>query len=231
MLCWLVLLIPLLSNGQADPARAFVRQAPIVKFSLLSLLDPVSSVQFAVEHQLGRKTALQHEAGVIMPLNDIETKIRSQYGVRLRNELRLYLTPRGERLRGLYLAPEFLFLYYKGMRSQVVGRDCGDWGNCAFFENVDYTTQKQVYAFTQKMGVQEFIGQRFVFDFYWGLGLRHVRVREPDKPDNGMFMGWAERGSIFRKQHGNITLPNLSLGFKLGYLIHAPQRYVPAYNN
>ncbi len=218
LLLFILFWLPYGVKGQQTPAEPFVRQAPIVKFSPLSLLDGTSSIQFALEHQLGKHTALQHEAGFILPVNNFDTGIHSKYGVRLRNEFRLYLTPGSNQLRGLYIAPELLFMYYRGYRNEVFGRECDGTNGCAYFEYMDHLSQKQVYGLHQKIGLQEVIFKRVVVDIYAGLGFRHVRVREYDRPE---FTNW--RGFIdFRKQHGNHTLPSLSLGFKVGYILRSP---------
>jgi hypothetical protein len=216
----IILLLPLKSWSQIDSITHIYRQAPILKFSHFSLLDPISSIQFAVEHKVGNRVSLQHEAGVIMPLLHRLNNFNDQRGIRLRNELRFYVNPLGNQLRGLYLAPEGLYLHQRGQKIGEFGKDCGEgiW-DCASYQREEYTRLRNVYAFHLKLGIQEF-RQRGVLDVYWGIGFRHTRVRDINRSENDAFemRGW----NLFNTDPGNYNLPGISLGFKLGYLLHAP---------
>lgn len=187
-----------------------------LKFSPLSLLDPLSSVQFALEYQIAEKNSLQHEVGYITQmLYNEELGYKESSGIRLRNELRIYLGRKGLSLNGFYLAPELLFIHFRYERNAIFGQECSDPYTCQYYQYKDYTIQKQVYGFHQKVGFQS-ISNRFVADLYTGIGYRHVRVRNIDTPPfnevGGDFIG-------IRKTEGTYGLPSLSFGFKLGYLL------------
>lgn len=214
----MLLLCPLFLQAQdsvnADNPSRFV----ILKFSHLSLIDPIPSWQVALEYQLtGNKAiSLQHEAGYIINIIRGNTNRRNLQGLRLRNEIRFYLQPRGKTGSGAYFAPEFLFIHYSHLETATIchGFD-DDFFRCNYREKVDYKVQKQVYAFHPKIGFQS-IYKRLTVDLYAGVGYRQVRVEETGKPQDQFD---EEEFFSFRRGPGIYHLPGLSLGFKVGCLI------------
>ena len=213
-LLFFLLLCPLYLQAQDS---LFVREnsnSAILKFNHLSLLDPLSSIQFALEYRLGKKISLQHEAGYITRILYNEGSVKNRRGLRLRNEVRFYLQQKGSRMEGLYLTPEFLFIYQEYTRRSSFGMGCEDSFDCDYYQWMNYDVQKQVYAIHPKVGFQS-IYRRLVADFYAGIGFRHVRVRNINKPPNAFddefFSG--------PKREGNYDLPSLSLGFKIGFVL------------
>lgn len=204
--------------------------SPIIKFSHLSLIDPLQSIQFALEHQLGGQTSLQHELGYIFNYENYDIFSSSSYtqtrGIRLRNELRFYLDRNAQGPEGFYFAPEILYNFVRFNKRASVGRDCnGDW-NCQYYQYMDYRAQKQVFALHTKIGYQELIFNRLIFDIYGGLGGRHVKEVNIHPPKglqpNDRFH--------FNGEKYISNWPSVSLGFKLGYLLvkrepHNPRRY------
>jgi hypothetical protein len=203
---------------QAQDSLQVKTPVPVVglKFSPFSLIDPLTSIQFAVEYQVAQKNSLQHELGYITQLlYTDELGYRKSSGVRFRNEFRIYLEEKGSNLRGFYLAPELLLIYFRYERNAVYGQDCTGPFNCAYYQRKDYTVQKQVVALHQKVGYQS-ITNRFLVDIYTGIGYRHVRVRNIDEgPNNEGYYNFIG----IRKEEGVYGLPSLSFGFKIGYLL------------
>lgn len=222
-------LLPLYGQAQLD--SAMVEGTPydrILKFSPFSLIDPIPSIQFAYEWQFKDRMSFQHEAGYITEILE-QKNLRNVRGLRLRNEFRYYIDQLGEGLEGTYFAPEFLFIHMRNVRNASFGMDCTDIYDCNYYQYLDYTVQKQVYALHLKAGYQEQFLNRFVYDIYAGLGFRHVWVKETDKPDSFSWddSDWFE----FRKREGNYNLPSVSLGFKIGYvLFYKEQHYLLKYN-
>ncbi|WP_017731527.1 DUF3575 domain-containing protein [Nafulsella turpanensis] len=209
----LLFLCPLYTFGQ-DTLHLSLPPSPILKFSPFSLMDPLTSIQFALEHPLNSRISLQHELGYIIP-SAYESENKNDRGWRIRNEIRFYFNPAGYPEGGGYLAPEFLFIHSRFERNEMFGRDCSGDFNCAYYQYMDYTMQKQVYALHLKIGYQ-FVIERFAIDLYSGLGYRHVKVKSFNKPPNG-----PEYWDLFyfQKDDGFYDLPSMSLGMKIGYFL------------
>lgn len=228
LLILFLVICPLYAQAQQDSVLVEVApHARILKFSPLSLVDPVSSIQFAYEWQFSERMSLQHEAGYIM-----ETIWRNLYsnlrGIRLRNEFRYYLQPVDSRLHGFYFGPELLFLHRRDARSAEFGMDCTDSFGCNYYRLANYTYQKQVYAFHLKIGYQELFLNRFAYDIYAGFGYRQIRVKEINKPDGPIWRMWD--GLDFSTNPGTHHYPSMSFGFKVGYILfYKKQEYLLKY--
>lgn len=236
MLRILILLLttcPLFVQAQQDSVLVEVApHARILKFSPLSLIDPVPSIQFAYEWQFAERMSLQHEAGYIKKVfsEGFSWGINHNNlrGIRLRNEFRYYLQSFESRLHGFYTGPELLFLHRRDTRNAEFGMDCSGPFECNFFRRMDYTYQKQVYALHLKIGYQELFLKRFAYDIYAGLGYRHVRVKEIGAPDSPAWRMWD--GFDFSKNPGIYHYPSMSFGFKIGYILfHKEQEYLLKY--
>lgn len=211
-------LCPLFLQAQDSASLGKPSRFVILKASPLSLIDPVPSLQLAVEYQPGSKgVSLQHEAGYITNLVVWENELKNLRGLRLRNEIRFYLQPRGKTLEGLYIAPEFLYIKYRHEKTGTIchGSD-GESFNCDYWEKADYLVEKQVFAFHPKLGFQS-IYKGLTVDLYAGPGFRHVRVKEIGVPENGIVE--EDYYFNFKKRPGRHNVPGLSLGFKIGYVI------------
>ena len=214
----LLFLSPWYVFGQDTESIEVEKPSPILKFSLLSLLDPVSSIQFALEYPISRKSALQHEAGYVTRLFYNENGDKNMLGFRIRNEYRYYFYGDESPQQNFYVAPEVVYTHLWFERNE---RDWGvhyteeDWenlGNGIFPEYPSYPVQKSILAIhPAKVGYQK-IFNRFVLDMYGGLGYRHVRVKVPP----GIVEDLDEFVSM-RREAGVYNLWSLSLGFKLGY--------------
>lgn len=217
----LFLLCPLFVQAQNPFSFDSVYNSPVLKFSPLSLLDPLPSVQFALEYQVGRKTSIQHEAGYIINLLYSDPIYQDAEGLRLRNEVRLYFQPKGNRLEGFYFAPELLFIYFEHKRQGILGFGCEDSFGCDYYQDIYFNAQQQVYALHSKIGFQS-IYKRLLVDLYTGLGYRYVRVRNRNLHLN--LIDVEEEFFDFRKDEGDYHMPSLSLGFKIGYVLNRKQR-------
>ena len=218
---FLFLFCPLLLKGQETEEKEKFNPSPILKFSFLSLLlDPLPSLQFAVEHKIARRHSLQHELGYVAPLlhgNSYNSSTgKNLNGIRIRNEYRYYITPDESGLGGFYCAPEILLIFLSYQKTGTFGQRCEEPFDCAYFERKDYEVRKQVYAFHPKIGYQ-WVSRRFVIELYGGLGIRKVRIQHLDNPG---FRGWNEDGyNWFDKGEGKYDLPSMSFGMKIGFLL------------
>ena len=217
----LIFICPLLLKAQGSEEKEKFNSSPILKFSFLSLLlDPLPSLQFAVEHQIARRQSLQHELGYIAPLlygSSYNSSFgRNLNGIRIRNEYRYYIAPDESGLGGFYFAPEILLIFLGYQETGTFGQHCEELFACAYFERKDYKVRKQVYAFHPKIGYQ-WVNRRFVIELYGGLGIRKVRIQHLDKPG---FREWNEDGNNwFDKGEGKYDLPSMSFGMKIGFLL------------
>lgn len=217
----ILFLCPLLLKAQDTTQARRELSAPILKFSHLSLIDPLQTIQLALEHPLGRRISLQHEGGYVIGYDDFNifsgddpyTRVR---GFRLRNELRIYMSALSEnRLDGFYFAPEFLYNFVRFDKTSSIGRDCnGNW-NCQYYQYMSYRAQKQVFALHFKIGYQEIFLERVVFDIYGGYGWRHIKELNVHPPE-GLQPG--DRFQFDGAQYLDNRI-SISLGFKLGYLL------------
>lgn len=209
---------PLLLRAQDSVYIPKDTYSPIIKFSHLSLLDPLQSIQFALEHQLGGKFSLQHELGYIFNYENYDIFSFSSYtqsrGIRLRNELRFYLDRDAQGPEGFYFAPELLYNFVRFNKRASVGRDCNG-ADCQYFEYMYYRAQKQVFALHLKVGYQELIFNRLAFDIYGGLGGRHVKEVNIHPPKGLQ----ANDRFHYNGEKYISNWPSVSLGFKLGYLL------------
>lgn len=220
----LFLFLPLILQAQDSISVKKELYPPAIKFSPLSLLDPLKSVQFALEHQLKPKMSLQHELGYIFsyqePFEFQEDSYAQTRGIRIRNEFRRYFYPYGAGLEGFYFAPEFLYNFMRFSKSASVGRSCTDDWTCQYYEYMNYRVQKQVFAMHIKFGYQELIFNRLIFDIYAGLGGRHVKELNVHPP-NGLQPN--DRFDFDGEKYIS-TWPSVSFGFKLGYLLYRKQQ-------
>lgn len=229
-------LCPLLLKAQDSTQAKKELSSPILKFSHLSLIDPLQTIQFALEHPLGKRISLQHEGGYVIGYDDFDifgdddpySRIR---GFRLRNELRIYMTPAAEGiLEGYYFAPEFLYNFIRFDKTTSVGRDCNGSWTCQYYEYMSYRAQKQVYATHIKVGYQKIFLERVVLDIYGGYGWRHIKELNVHPPEG------LQPGDRFQFD-GDKYLDNrisISLGFKLGYLLGKrgiPRKPQPYYHD
>lgn len=216
-----LLLCPLLLKAQDTTQDQKELSSPILKFSHLSLIDPLQTIQFALEHPLGKQISLQHEGGYVIGYDEFDIFVSDESfsratGFRLRNELRIYMTPDVKGiLEGFYFAPELLYNFVRFDKTTTVGRDCNGSWTCQYYQDMSYRAQKQVFAMHVKLGYQEIFLERLVFDIYAGYGWRHIKELNVHPPEG------LQPGDQFQFA-GDQYLDNrisISLGFKLGYLL------------
>lgn len=224
---------PLLLQAQDTIAVYKDFSSPIIKFSPLSLIESLQSVQFALEHQLGGRISLQHEAGYIYKFDEVDIWGSSDpylntRGVRLRNEIRYYFDPKPKKLEGGYFAGELLYNFLRFDKSTSVGRDCNGSWNCQYYEYMYYRAQKQVFALHLKVGYQALMANRLVLDIYGGYGGRHLKELNLHPPEG---LQPNDRFNFTGEKYIDNRI-SLSLGFKLGYLLvkrepPRPEQYYP----
>lgn len=222
------ILLPLVAPSQSGDSEDDIENPVLgyrtaLKFAPLSLLDIYSSVQFAVEQKAGNKSSLQLEGGYIFPINLSQWEENEQYedmeGFRVRTEYRYYLVLSKDRMGGLYLGPELLFIKLKYDMEEIdkvyFFQGNGDY----YYQKYEYEIDKRVFGFHAKIGYQKIFSDGFLLDFYAGLGSRNVNVTSGKPGDDGLHTGddnddWSFIRS--EKESGRDQRLSASLGFKIG---------------
>lgn len=213
----LFLFLPLSLFGQDSVQMSAGQPSPVLKFSILSLLDPVSSIQFAYEYPLNQQSVLQHEAGYVTRLFYNENGDKNLRGFRTRHEYRYYFRENKASLQGWYWAPELMYTHLWFERdgrdpSVYLTQEVMDKNGGKYPDFPDYPVQKVIFAVHPARAGYQKSYNRFVLDMYGGVGYRHVRVNAPDHIIEDLY----EVVSM-RKEAGVYNLWSLSLGIKLGY--------------
>ncbi|MES2732382.1 MAG: DUF3575 domain-containing protein [Bacteroidota bacterium] len=200
----------------------------ILKIAPLSILDVDPTYQLALEYFLNRQWSIQQEMGygnkyILSP--NVSTTAKPNAIWRLRTEVRYYLgRPLAKTtVTGAYFALEGLYKQVHTQKSESVGRDC-DNGNCAYFQELTYTSVKEVAGIHLKMGKQWLLGKskRFALDVYSGVGWRMIFLKSADLPEGTSISAENFRTPFFSQtsESGRYSYPSLSAGFKVGYLFY-----------
>lgn len=196
----------------------------IIKFSPLSAVDINATYQFAIEYPLNRRWSVQQDIGYgndRFSIRTIQTPSRQENVWRLRSEVRRYFDlPSDPSHSTTYLALEAFYKQVNYPTTENIGREC-DRGNCAYFETVQYTFQKDVVGSHFKLGCHLPIEKRFLIDMYAGVGFRFIVVKSPDTlNENDMLSSGEGFGFNFTRQPGTYKFFSFSLGIKLGYIFY-----------
>jgi hypothetical protein len=186
----------------------------IVKFAPFSVLDPsYQSLQMAFEYRLHQRLSLQHEVGFIFGQSVFEEDI-TKAGVKIRNEVRFYP---GTNNNLFYIAPEMLLIV-----ARINNKSGTYWTNANPDQSVDfsYDISKVVYGNHFKIGLQP-TTKKVVFDFYFGLGIRHktVKLASQDPIPAGANVFYESNDEFNPDRFGKRYAPSMAAGFKIGYII------------
>ena len=219
--------------GYAQKPEGWVRRHPVfLKLSPLTLLDPNSTYQVAGEYLFSPRWSVQQELGygngrILFQNNNqrgngLWTPVgQGQEVWRSRTEVRRYRNSGWDPDRGgRYLAAEVLLKRLNVPIEGNVGRECiGE--DCAYFQRLRYRAGKDVYGFHLKIGKQ-ILRNRWLFDSYFGLGLRQVYAAYRDLPGDGRVAPGEQVFSVSLDSVPTDNLrPSLTLGFKVGYAVGA----------
>ena len=193
-----------------------------LKFSFLSLIDEPSfpTIQGGIEFKLSKKIGWYNEAGIKYRKSYYEmadTTFTSSRGLKLKTEIRYYLTPHN----GIYIGCNGFYtkdfhntkaIYYYSNDSSMLMVD-------------NFAAEKIVRGFNLVIGKQYQKRTRIYLDLYAGLGVRFISIdqnnmevdhdrdvlkRSPDLniPDNRIWMD---------VKGGRSVLPNFSMGTRICY--------------
>jgi len=210
--------VPLAEVGGNDP---FMPRW-VVKFAPLSLVDPDNTIQFAAERRLGRRNAVQAEAGygfqgMNLWQNSQNTRYTDREVWRGRIEWRHYFQ-RSNWPQGPYMALETFYKQVNVRENGTVGVGCSG-GPCQYYQQFTAPLQKYVWGGHIKFGGQASLtaDERLFVDVYMGVGFRNRQV-ERFRTDNADGYVYGYGYSIF-DSFSPVAYPLLSLsgGMKIGY--------------
>ena len=125
-------------------------------------------------------------------------------GALLRTEYRIYDPGR----KGIYFYHSFAlsYMYTQYQYSQVVGMECNEWGECAYFKNVDEPLPTHTTTLTANAGWLFRLSQTFHVSLYGGLGIQGSYF---PKWKTDLYFG---RGPVFMENEQFVLQPRFRLG-------------------
>ncbi len=136
-------------------------------------------------------------------------------GFKARSEIRRYTSTYFNGNRNTYFALEGFF--YKIDYSS--NSDFTNYEDSTIY-NEDYVINKNVWGINFTYGIQTNITKRFIFNTYIGIGIRIKDVQHINRtrPEDSFYSVDLLAVNVRDKQ-GNYATPNLTAGFKIGYIL------------
>lgn len=202
-------------------SNTYFEHMQLVKFNMLTMLDPNPAVQLSYERAFGRSTSYQITLGYLYAkdwwsdglVND--SRLR---GLRTRLELRHYHV-----MSDAYIGMDAMYRYRAWNEIGTMGYNCTDEWVCDYFrDEVLHTVKQHGFAAHLKVGGQgpiKLFGDfkdRVFYDVWFGLGARYISGTTSEIESNGTLQPNGDFFNIDRTD-GNYLLPSLTAGFQLGY--------------
>ncbi|GAA4374841.1 hypothetical protein [Hymenobacter koreensis] len=217
------------AEAQTDSVRITAQRTLVLKTSPIDLLIPhKTTLWLSAEKRLSNKFSWQTDVGYIFrddALFDFSEVVNASFpstdrqalNFNLKTEIRRYLSKRDIGMRGAYAAAQ---LFYKQVNYNSNQAPEYDW-----YEETDllmvtsywraarrgpednYKIKLQEKGGHLKMGYQHIFRNRFTFDSFVGLGVRHFKESQ-DIGEQNPDSSFSGNGSV---------IPSLAFGFKLGY--------------
>jgi Protein of unknown function (DUF3575) len=183
-----------------------------LKINPLALIDAYgsSSYRLGFESKLYHNITFSAEYGRYFGIKGLEIRENSK-GYIFKPEIKWYLN-KNNLATGNFVSLEY---FYKDIAF--------DWKDTIPTVNnpeevKDYRISKNIYGFTVKAGVLKVYPSHFIFEWYFGLGVRVSNGYNSLTMDERNSIVANDENEIDRAQKDtNYVLPNFSLGFKLGY--------------
>jgi len=193
-----------------------------IKVPLFSLVDEISfpTIQSGIELKLSDRISCYNEFGVKYRKSYYEladTSFVNPHGFKLKSEIRYYQKDN----RSIYFALNGF--YTKDHRNTEIGyyysNDSSD------YRIDDFNAIKTVRGFDLIVGKQKRTSKHFGFDFYTGLGIRLINIKNDNiefRNGTDVFRGPIDLNISYMRntmdaEGGNHVLPNFSLGVRLSY--------------
>ncbi len=193
-----------------------------VKVAPLRIFEPYHTFQVGVAYRLAYQTTLEHEIGygtsafnLINPsvLSDRDKERNNLRNFRLSTTAKIFLHKM--KMKGLYAG---LTVGYRNSSFSVPGgaTTC-ETSTVMGDPTLDYYTTKQDLTCRFLLGKQCIFEQRFLLDYYAGIGFKYLVV---DTEEGSTLACSQSTIEIDHTITGNYFLPALALGFKVGILFH-----------
>lgn len=132
-------------------------------------------------------------------------------GAQLRAEYRFY-QPTG-RNTFFYFGPSLAYMYTRHQYKRVEGMECDQWGNCAFFRQMDEPVPAHTNTLALHLGWIVRATPIFHFDFFGGIGMRGTYF--PDRKTDAYF----GRLNVFRESEHFVMEPRIRLGVNVHFAL------------
>lgn len=190
-----------------------------IKTSPLSLIDPFGGYSYRIgtEFKISRNIAATIEYGRYFSIgksDKINLKLNTR-GFIIKPELKMYLNNR-KQTQGKYIALEFLF-----KKINFDYKDSIKLSSQPVFQK-KYNIFKNIYCINAKYGKLNIYTNKFVFEWYIGIGLRFINGHTSlSKEESDGVLTGENHGDIIGKLQREIShiYPNLNAGIKIGYLL------------
>lgn len=201
---------PLIIDAQDSQSDQPFSPKIIVKYSLLSLAEPESTIQLGVEYFYKPKMAFQQQLGYTF----YHPSGYNIWGIRSRSEVRFYYT-KGDRAKG-YVAPEVLYKFVQQYGTRRFWREEG-----AYQQTIDLQANRNVIGFMPKIGwTNNVFEKKFAIDFAFGIGVKAVYYNS-NVPNDVVNENFFINDTFFNnglRNNGFEVLPNMYMGLLLGFV-------------
>lgn len=206
------LLFHALAKAQDTTAIAHIPLPPLMlKWSLLSLAELTPYIQFAIEHQLNKKTYVNIELGVSPTAGSYYNNYNDFIGFRLRGDLRWYRQKNNSNKKFNFVAIELMTKYETWTQNEQVERAGGAYRE---WMQIDY--DKFFY------GANVLLGRKFLFknsplfiELLSGVGFKVKYINKTKLPTDAAYIANNNTiADIFMSNPGNY--PNLVISMKIG---------------
>jgi len=204
----------LLFVGLRSSAQSYADAKWIAKINLLSWLDPTTpALQPGIEYQLNKRSSIEFTIGIPTKTWQELKNTDSTYNKYFKLKAEIKYFP-GDK-RSFYIGPELSYISRKKSKfnDSFEGDDGKDY-------SYDYARlDKSVVAMAFKIGfvLPSASNSRWLFDTWFGAGPRFVFTNVDavnTQPGGRGFMFWKS------DREGSTTAVHVTLGLKLGYILH-----------
>lgn len=196
------------------------RDKVVLKWAPLSMLDYYNTFQVGAEIPFSNpRFSFQQEFGYGHSRFNVwfaeRDDVPDRHIFRSRSQFRYYFKEWNS--FRLFAAAEFALRRSRTFNAKYIGVDCD--GECSYFRETEYTTERLVNALHGKFGFQTWLSRRVSLDVYTGFGLRTVKNKSltpgisPSWDDDGGW--WDEPNASFREPSPSFV-PGFQIGIRLG---------------
>jgi hypothetical protein len=219
---YLILVLTIVIFSLETKGQDSIKANYIITFTPVTLINPINpAFQIGLEKRLTDNSRIYSDLGILLPyvINSYDSaKTPSYKGFRILIGYKYYRNWINE-FNGFYIAPELFFLHnrYTEILSFNKPTDSIKY-HADYYDKVNIL--RETFGLNIKIG-NEFKMNRFIFDVYGGLGFKHRLVVHFDRTNINDDMTSPIDLNIryLADKPANEWTLNLTLGFKIGYII------------